>query len=140
MHTLAELIEKLSFSMQLHEAAVTAQSEFGALTLVQIHYLDAVRHLETPSLSELAEYFSVTNPTATVAIERLEALGFVKKIPSLVDRRIINIHLTESGRRISDLHDEIHQGYARHFEETLGRQELKTLIGMLNKVVKHIGM
>jgi len=140
MYTLTELIEKLSFSMQQHETAVTARSEFGALTLTQIHYLDAVRHLETPSLTELAEYFGITKPTATVAIERLESMGFVKKISSSDDRRIIHLHLTKSGRRISDLHDEIHQGYAKYFEETLNRQELKTLIGMLNRVVKNIGM
>ena len=135
MYNLAELIEKLSFSMQQHEAAVTARSEFRALTVLQIHYLDAIRHLKAPAVGELAHHFGVTKPTATVAIERLEARGFVKKVPSSVDRRVTNVHLTERGMRVSDLHDEIHEGYAKYFGKALKADELRVIVRLLNKVV-----
>jgi DNA-binding MarR family transcriptional regulator len=140
MYTLAEIIERLSESMQDHENSVTRKSEFANLSVTQIHYLDSIRHLGNPAIGELAKHLKVTKPTATVAIEKLEQSGYVTKVPSVEDRRVSYVHLTSKGLRISDLHDEIHLGYARNFEEALDKNELKLLVSLLNKVILHLGI
>lgn len=141
MYSLAELIERLSQSMQDHEDSVIRKSEFANLTLTQIHYLDAIRHFENPpTISQLADSLDITKPTATNTIDRLENEGYVRKVPSADDRRVWYVHLTTKGLRISDLHDQIHQGYAENFEKSLNKQELDELVVLLNKVIKHIGL
>ena len=140
MYTLAEIIERLSESMQDHEIRVTRQSEFANLSVTQIHYLDSIRHLGNPAIGALAQHLNVTKPTATVAIEKLEQNGYVTKVPSSEDRRVSYVHLTDKGLKISDLHDEIHQGYAQKFEKALDKDELKQLVNLLNKVISHLGI
>jgi MarR family transcriptional regulator for hemolysin len=137
MYTLAELLERLSQSMQEHEDRVTQESEFANLTVTQIHYLDTIRHFASPpTISELAEYLKISKPTATNAIERLENEGFIRKVPSSEDRRVWHVFLTTKGLRISDLHDMVHQGYAENFEKALAKEELEQVIALLNKVIR----
>lgn len=141
MYTLAEIIERLSQSMQDHEDAVTRESVFANLSLTQIHYLDAISHFDSPpTMSELAGYLKIAKPTATNALERLEQDGYVRKVPSSDDRRVWYVHLTTKGHKISELHDQIHQGYAVHFENSLNKQELDTLVCLLNKVINDLGL
>lgn len=141
MYTLAEIIERLSQSMQDHEDAVTRKSVFAKLSLTQIHYLDAIRHLDAPpTISELAEYLKVTKPTATNALERLEQEGYLRKVPSSEDRRVWHVHLTTKGLKISGLHDQIHQGYAELFDKALTKNEMNQIVALLNKVVAHLGL
>lgn len=140
MYTLAEIIERLSKSMQDHETSVTEHSAFANLSVTQIHYLDAIRHLEAPKISELAGHFKVTKPTATIALERLERKGFIRKVSSSEDGRVSYVHLTSKGLKISELHDQIHQGYAEYFEKALAKEELDQLVLLLNKVIVHLGL
>lgn len=140
MYTLAEIIERLSKSMQDHETSVIKQSEFADLSITQIHYLDAIRHLDTPNVSELAQYQNITKPTATIALEKLEQDGYITKVSSAKDRRVSHVHLTPKGLRISDLHDKIHQGYAEYFEKYLDNGEFDQLVVLLNKVISHLGL
>jgi DNA-binding MarR family transcriptional regulator len=141
MYSLAELIERLSQSMQDHEDSVTKKSEFANLSVTQIHYLDAIRHFdEPPMISHLAKYLKVAKPTVTNAIERLEQEGYVRKVPSSEDRRMWYVHLTTKGLRISDLHDQIHLGYAKNFEKALNSDELDRLVALLNKVIQPLGL
>jgi DNA-binding MarR family transcriptional regulator len=139
MYSLAEIIERLSKSMQDHENTVTRESDFADLSVTQIHYLDAIRHLEEPpAISELARRLNVSKPTVTTALDRLEQEGYIRKVPSADDRRVWYVHLTTKGLKISDLHDEIHKGYARNFEVALDEKDLETLVNLLNKVMLHL--
>jgi len=140
MYSLAEIFERLSLSMQLHETDVTAHSVFANLSVTQIHYLDAIRHLAQPTVSELAEHMKVTKPTATVALEKLDRKGYIKKVSSSEDRRVTYVHLATKGLKISELHDQIHQGYAEYFKNALNARELDHLILLLNKVVLRLGL
>jgi len=141
LYSLAEIIERLSKSMQDHEDQITKESVFANLSVTQIHYLDAIRHLETPpTISELAEIMKVTKPTATNALDRLEHDGYVRKVPSSEDRRVWYVHLTTKGLKISELHDQIHQGYANLIEKALSKNELEQIVFLLNKVMVHIGL
>ncbi len=141
MYTLSEIIERLSKSMQDHEDSVTQESVFSKLSVTQIHYLDAIRHHKTPpTISELADILKVTKPTVTNALERLEQDGYLKKVPSSEDRRVWHVHLSTKGLKISELHDQIHQGYAKYFENSLTNDELDQLVTHLNKVMIYLGL
>lgn len=141
MYTIAELIERLSKSMQDHENTVIQRSDFANMTINHIHYLDAIRHYETPpTITQLANALNVTKLIATNAIDCLEADLYIRKVPSTEDSRVLHVCLTSKGLKISDLHDLIHQGYSSHFKKALSKTELNKLVELLNKVIQHLGL
>lgn len=138
MSYLEQVIEALSQSIGQHETAWLQRGKFAALTLVQIHYLDTISHLENPTISELARAMDVSKPTATVAIDRLADRGYVNRVQSDNDRRVRHLHLTTAGSAIADEHDAMHRKFATHFRDALSDDEVTTLVWLLQKVLRKI--
>ncbi len=134
-YTLQKLIEMLSQSMEQNEQKVIQQSEFASLSMSKIHYLDTISHLERPTISQLAKKLGVSKPSVTLTVDALQDLEYVKKVKSDQDLRVHHIHLTEKGKKIVTLHDAIHMGYAKYFENALTKKELAIFVSLLNKAV-----
>ena len=117
-----EIVEKLSESMERYETETLNNSLLSNLTATQVHYLDAVYHLENPNVSELASHLNVSKPTVTFAINKMEKQGYVKKNQSDEDRRFFSIHLTSKGKELAKLHDEVHKNYAEIFKQVLNKK------------------
>jgi len=133
-----EIIEKISQSMERYESETFNNSPLSNLTPTQVHYLDAIYHLESPMISELATYLNVSKPTVTFAMNKLEGLGYIKKEQSDEDRRFFMVFLTPEGEGLAKLHDEIHKNYAELFKKLLTKDELKTLENLLGRVLKEL--
>ena len=133
-----EIIEQLSQSMERYETETFNNSPLSKLTPTQVHYLDAIFHLEDPKISELASYLNVSKPTVTFALNKMEKQGFVIKTQSDEDRRFFSIQLTPKGKELAKLHDEIHKSYSDIFKQVLNKKELKTLEALLGKVLKEL--
>ncbi|MEJ2717486.1 MAG: MarR family transcriptional regulator [Deltaproteobacteria bacterium] len=52
-------------------------------------------------VSKLAKYVLVKPSTATGIVDRLEEKGLVKRERNVLDRRIVTIHLTETGNEVA---------------------------------------
>ncbi len=52
------------------------------------------------TISELSKAMSIHQTTASNLVDKLEKTGYVQRVRSNVDRRVVNIHLTELGRSI----------------------------------------
>lgn len=50
------------------------------------------------SQRELADMINVKPPSVTVALQKLEKLGYIEKQPDAKDQRIVRIQITERGR------------------------------------------
>ena len=133
-----EIIEKLSQSMERYETEAFSNSPLSDLTPTQVHYLDAIFHLEDPKISELASYLNVSKPTVTFALNKMEKQGFVIKTQSDEDRRFFSIQLTPKGKELAKFHDKIHKNFADFFKQVLDEKELKALETLLGKVFKEV--
>jgi DNA-binding MarR family transcriptional regulator len=133
-----EIIEQLSQSMERYETETFNNSPLSSLTPTQVHYLDAIFHLEDPKISELASYLNVSKPTVTFALNKMEKQGFVIKTQSDEDRRFFSIQLTPKGKELAKFHDEIHKSYSDIFKQVLNEKDLKTLEALLGKVLKEL--
>lgn len=122
--------------MEQNEQQVIRQSDFASLSMSKIHYLDTISHLEKPTISQLAKELNVSKPSVTLTVESLQNMGYVRKIQSDQDLRMVHIHLTNKGKKIVTLHDAIHKGYAKYFEDALTEKELAMFVRLLNKGVK----
>ncbi len=63
------------------------------------HLLAMLSH-RTRNLSELAELHGVSLPSMSSTIRTLEERGWVRRVPSEQDRRVVMIELTSGGRAV----------------------------------------
>ena len=97
--------------------------------------LEALLHKGPLPVNEIGKKVLLTSGSITVAVDRLEAKGFVERRAHGTDRRAKIVHLTKAGRKL------IARAYARHAADmerlasaSLTRAERKTLIRLLKKI------
>ena len=71
------------------------------VTYTQYLVLSTLWEQDGLTISAIADRLSLESSTITPAVKRLEAAGFVGRHRSMVDERLVEVHLTAKGR---DLH------------------------------------
>ena len=121
----------------LEQSADRALGPFG-LSLWQFDVLAALRRSGKPfrlTPSELMRLVTLTSGAMTNRIDRLEALGLVRREADPDDRRGVLICLTNEGRKLADEAISARLEDARRNTEKLSRQESSTLAGLLRKLL-----
>jgi len=72
----------------------------GSLSLIHLHVLSAVEADGPLPMSHLAEMLDVSVASATGIVDRMEERGLVERGRSQTDRRVVLVHVTETGRAI----------------------------------------
>lgn len=67
----------------------------------QLLTIMALYESEQCSFSDICQRMGISPPTATALVDRLEANGYAKRVPSKTDRRVIHIELTDKGKKIA---------------------------------------
>lgn len=135
MKNLVEIVSELSELFGQSEEEAKEQFHLLSLTHTQMHYLEVINLLHNPSITELAGSLKLSKPTVKVAIDKFIEKDFLYKIRSDEDRRSAHLHLTEKGKLINQMHDYYHRRIAESFSRKLNKEELDTLIRLLNKVI-----
>jgi len=80
--------------------ADTRLADLG-ITAAQMSVLMMVAHNEGPTISSITQLLGI-NAAATVRmIHRLESMDLIQKIPSKSDKRVIDLSLTQAGKRLA---------------------------------------
>jgi DNA-binding MarR family transcriptional regulator len=135
---LTETIGKFSRMISILEDQVMEQPEFKSITMRQFYYLDVIRTLENPTITKITELLNITKPTATIAINKLEDQGFLKKVQSKTDGRIFYIELSTKGKRINEAHDSGHATIVKRLVAALSEKDTKDLIRILNQILNSL--
>lgn len=135
-HILTDIITILTTKIAKIEEEALAESRFSELTGKQMHYLEAISNLNNPNLGELATELNLSKPSITAIIDKFEEKEFIRKVKSDEDRRVSHIHMAERGKEIEKVHSKIHMRISNIFTSKLTKNELKSLINLLSKIVK----
>ncbi len=127
---LSDLIEKI-----LEETI--DQADFSDLTQQQLHYLKIIVKLKNPTLTELAGEVGLTKPTVTVLVDKLTEKGYVKRVHSDEDRRVMHLHIDKKGAKINALREIAHERLAEKIRSGLSETETAILTELLKKIVNH---
>ncbi|MEK6399057.1 MAG: MarR family winged helix-turn-helix transcriptional regulator [Terriglobus sp.] len=84
-------------------------------------------------MSELADFMDIPLSTATSLVNRLVEKKQVTRQRSEEDRRIVRVHLTPAGQRLSQRMFDVHLEASRLLLEKLSRDEQESLIAILRK-------
>lgn len=133
IETLGKLIALIT--RRIAEMEAQAQDAVTDLTMRQVFYLETIAQLEHPTHTELADALGVSKPTISNMLKQLEALNYVRKVPSATDGRSFHLHLTEKGQQFSRTHEALHQQMAVYFTQNLSSEETAQLVRLLTKIV-----
>ncbi len=120
------------------ETRALQESELADLSMKQIVYLDTIARMQSPTFSDLAKQLDVSKPSVTAIVHKLVQRGYVQKVQSMEDKRTFHILMTEKGRTLAAIHDNLHQKIAQHFTAVLNEAELGQLGRLLHKALKDV--
>ena len=117
-----------------------ANIEFKEFDLTRGKYLYLIRICENPGIiqEKLAEMIKVDRTTASRAIKKLEANGFIEKRIDSANRKIKRIFPTEKGNEISPNISRENEHSERVALQGLSEDESALLLGLLQKVRKNV--
>jgi len=132
--SLVELIALLTRKVAELQSAMVKEAGFSDLSLRQIYILDIIQGLQNPTPTELASELKISKPSVSVAIDRLETAGYIRKVDSDEDRRSYHLHLTQKGQNFSQAHDETHRHLAQFITRNLEAGDAKQLVRLVGKI------
>ena len=116
--------------MDIEEKALIT-AEFKNISVNDMHIIEAIGTGEPKNMSTVAKLMSVTVGTITIAINNLVKKGYVSRVRSEEDRRVVLIFLTEKGKRAYQHHREFHDGMVKALVEGLDEGQQKILVKSL---------
>lgn len=77
------------------EESELKKSQFNDLSITEMHTIEAIGMYKKKTSSEVAKELSITVGTLTVAINNLVKKGYVERLRSEDDRRVVKLGLTK---------------------------------------------
>ncbi len=91
---------KLSRATNSFEDRVLSHGTLGKLTVSQFGVLEALHHLGPLCQGQLSQKLLKSTGNITMVVDNLEKSGFVRRVRSVEDRRMIQIELTPAGAEL----------------------------------------
>ena len=88
------------------------------------------------SQKELAHILNIRSQSLGELLAKLERSGYITRTPSEVDRRGMDIRLTESGKAVSE--QEVESAHQESFFDCLNEEEQTTLSNYLERLIKNL--
>ena len=112
--------------MDIEEKAIIT-SEFKDITNNDMHIIEAIGISEPKNMSTVAKSLSVTIGTLTIAMNSLVKKGYVERVRSQEDRRVVLLSLSEKGRKAYEHHKVFHNNMIQATVGKLTEEEKNTL-------------
>lgn len=104
-----EILVKLFNNIMEIEQKVVITGEFKNISNNDMHIIEAIGLHDPKTMSTVAKELRITVGTLTIAINNLVKKGYVNRIRSEEDRRVVLISLTELGERAFLHHQKFHE-------------------------------
>lgn len=107
---------------------------FKDLSVTEMHTIEGVNRRGICAMGVLAAELGITVPTLSVAVKRLCAKGYIRRLPDHSDRRIVLLELTELGKKAGRLHRYFHGLMVKSAVSELEQEEAAALRRALEKL------
>lgn len=129
------LVNLFNEIMDIEEKALIT-SEYKDISVNDMHILEAIGVQEAKNMSTVARSLSVTVGTLTIAINNLVKKGYVQRVRSQEDRRVVLISLSSKGEKAYYHHRTFHDKMVLAVLKDLNLQETEALTNALLKLQK----
>lgn len=133
--TFNEVLVKLFTDIMHIEEKAIITDEFKDISNNDMHIIEAIGIDEPKNMSSVAKTLSVTVGTLTIAINNLVKKGYVNRVRSEKDRRVVFISLSAKGLKVYEHHAEFHKQMIKATIEGLEANEVTILVKSLTNLV-----
>lgn len=129
------LVKAYHSILRLEEESLKDISDTN-LSINEMHLIECVGKCkeEGANISKLASELCITRPSATIAVNKLEKKGYVKKVNCQDDGRVVYVVLTDKGREIDDIHKKYHRDMVDSVSKELSENEREYIIDVIHKL------
>lgn len=127
------LVNLFNDIMELEQKAIITD-RFKNITNNDMHIIEAIGDKAAKNMSSIAKTLKVTVGTLTIAINNLVKKGYVNRIRSEKDKRVVLISLSELGKEAYEHHKNFHEKMIKAMLEGLDEQETTTLVRALTNL------
>ena len=127
------LVKLFNEIMDIEEKAIITP-EFKDITNNDMHVIEAVGMGEPKNMSSVAKSLSVTVGTLTISVNNLVKKGYIHRVRSNEDRRVVLIFLTDKGKKAFNHHKKFHEDMIQSLIAGLSDKEINTLVTALTNL------
>lgn len=127
------LVNLFNEILDIEEKALVS-GEFKDVSVNDMHVIEAIGINSPRNMSAVSKDLSVTVGTLTIAINSLVKKGYVRRVRSEDDRRVVLLSLAEKGRKAYEHHRKFHDRMVLAVLKDLNEKETDTLTSALVKL------
>lgn len=116
------------------EESELQKSQFNDLSITEMHTIEAIGMYRRKTTTEVAKELQITVGTLTTAINRLVKKGYVERIRSEDDRRVVKLGLTKKGKLLFRVHQYFHRQMIKQVLRDMSEDEEKVLLKALKNL------
>ena len=132
--TFHEVLVKLFNEIMYIEAKAIITPDFKDITNNDMHVIEAVGIEEPRNMSSVAKSLSITVGTLTISVNNLVKKGYIHRVRSNEDRRVVLISLTDKGKKAFNHHKKFHEDMIQSLIAGLSEKEINTLVTALTNL------
>jgi DNA-binding MarR family transcriptional regulator len=132
------LVEAFYNVLRLEEMALRRANKIS-LSISEMHMIECVGKGKEAgrSISELAEDLCISRPSVTIAVNKLEKKGLVRKSGCEKDGRVVRVFLTPEGQKMEAFHRFYHRNMVKAISEGLTGEEKSILLRGIQKITEY---
>ena len=128
-----EYLTSIFNNVLIIEESSLRSSRFSDVTIKEMHTIDVIGEKKDATPTDVARALMVTLGTVTTSLNNLERKGYIERVRSTKDRRVVHLYLTKKGRLVYRLHQRFHRAMVRQITEGMDEVEFKAMKkGLLN--------
>lgn len=131
---LNDLLVKLFNNILTFEEDALITDEFSDISLNDMHVIEAIGINQKKNMSSIAKMLDVTVGTLTIAMNNLVKKGYVKRVRSAKDRRVVLVSLTDKGDRAFNHHEIFHDKMIQDIMNRLDSEQMDVLVEALHSI------
>lgn len=124
---LNEILVKLFRDINAIEERAIRTDEYKDITANDIHVIEAVGLEGAKNMTSVAKTLEVTTGTLTIAVNGLVKKGYVNRVRSEEDRRVVLVSLSEKGKGAYLHHRKFHEQMIEAIVGELSEEEQQVL-------------
>ena len=131
---LNELLVKTFFEALRNEAKFVITEEYKEITMNDMHVMEHIGIEKGKPMSILAKELGITVGSLTIAINGLVKKGYVRRVRSEEDRRVVLVSLTVKGQGAYYHHQKFHENMLEAIYRELTTEQIELLIKTLETI------
>ncbi len=100
---------------------------FKDISIKEMHTVDVIGNFSDVTPSFVSKELMVTLGTVTTCLNNLERKGYIERIRSDQDRRVVYLHLTKKGRLVHRLHRRFHKAMVEKIIDGMSPEEIDVM-------------